>query len=809
VVALRMGDVALLPVRDVLSIVDIAAEVSAAGAVQFVRPRDGARIRVQTDPLALVIGRTTRPVDARRLVVRDSVALLDAALVGEILGARVTVSWASLAVEIAEGDSLPPVAAAKRARLHEQLLSPPPPLRSVDESRPLSRALLTGGTLDYLVSVPDRRSLRTGSYVQSVGASIAGGAFEALVAGDLGGQRVDHTASWLGVWRGQAWLAQARVGDGVSTGPRGQLLRGVSVTNAPFLRSLDYGVIPVRAAGDSAWQVESFVNGRLVRVDTLRGAGDAIPVAARYGGNVIDLIARGPGGALQRTERFVTLTAEEFLPVGRWEYGLSAGECRVTSCDAVGNADVRVGLTRQFTARVGGEWQRATRHGDVARPYGSVSWLAHPTLTATGFMLGGSEASAVVRWQPTLDRALLVERTSTARADPFAVTDGLGAQERLNTTFFWRPDRWNDAVFVNGLWRAERGDAGTSARGRLAVGVRSRVGQWFPYVQYEEDAPTATASRVRRAAGISLFTTPSPRWGPALSRLWGYVSADWSDDRSRSASVTLAQSISDALRVEVTATGATAARPVFALRMYTDLPRARVVSTAQVDGARGYEGTHQIQGALFFDAPRRAVGAARGPLLLRGAVGGRVFLDLDGDGAMGRDELPLSGVSVRVGAATATTDAAGWYRVWDVLPFEPVRVEVEALTLESPLWVPAFGGLEVEPTPNSVRRVDVPVLSGGIVEGRVVTRVTSDSTVGVPGLEVQLVSGDGARTYRATTFSDGGFVLLGLAPGVYRAVFDAGAWAVQRESVIEVRRVPDGDRVRGVEIVVERRRSPE
>lgn len=209
-----------------------------------------------------------------------------------------------------------------------------------------------------------------------------------------------------------------------------------------------------------------------------------------------------------------------------------------------------------------------------------------------------------------------------------------------------------------------------------------------------------------------------------------------------------------------------------------------------------------MQGAAYVDAPRRAIGAVRGPLLLRGGVGGRVFLDLDGDGVLGPDEMPLAGVSVRVGAATASTDAGGWYHVWDVLPFEPVRVELDALTLESPLWVPALAGLEVEPTPNSVRRVDLPVLSGGIVEGVVQRRVDADSTVPVPAFALTLSATDGGRRHRVTTFSDGGFVIFGLAPGSYRVEAATAPWVVHTPATIEVRRLPDGDRVRGLRVFV-------
>ncbi len=801
VLALRLGDRALLPVRAVLEILDVASS-GTGPTVHFTRPKDRAAVDINADARTVESGRARQVLAPDRLVLRDAEVFLDAEDFSAALGVRAVIDWAALQVQVLGADSLPPVAAAHRRVRHERLLAAEPPLPPVDQRRALARPWFDGGTLDYLVTIPDARPIGEGTYLTTVGSTVLGGAVEAFVYGDLGARSHAVSGSWFGVWRDRQWLSQLRLGDGFGTGPRGRAVRGVTLTNAPFLRPLDFGVIPVRAAGDSTWEVESFVNGRLVRVDTLRGASDAVPIAARYGGNLIDLVARGPGGLEQRTQHFVSLTANEFLPAGRVEYGFSAGECRELSCDALANADVRVGVSRQVTVQGGAEWQRDSLTRGVARPYGAVSWLAHPALTATGLVLVGGEASGVVRYQPTFNRAAVVERTTVRRDNPFTRTLGRGAQERLNATLFWRPEWRREAAFVTASWRGEHGDAGRSDRARLGLGMRSAAGQIFPYVQLERTELPAAPSVARRAAGAALYSTPSPRWGSWLARTWGYVAAEWRDDGARSGSATLAQSVGNAVRVEVSVQGANTAPPLFTLRAYTDLPRARVITASQYDGLSGYQGTHQVQGALFVDANRRRIEASRGPLAMRGAIGGRVFLDLDANGELDGDDQPLEGVAVRVGSASTLTDAAGWYRVWDVLPFEPVRLEVEALTLASPLWVPLFERVEIEPTPSSVRRVDVPVLSGGVVEGRVVQAHADGTMTELAGVEVTLVRRGRPGVRSVTTFSDGGFVVLGVAPGTYDVRMGDARYALREAMPIEVRAVADGDRIRNLELVV-------
>jgi len=800
-IAAQDGERLLLPLRATLAVLDLAL-TEESGVLRWQRPRDKRDVTLDAATRRLRIGRDVRILDARELVLSSEDVLIDRRIVEEMVGARLQFEPTALEVLVLDADSLPPIAAARRRQLHARLLAAPSEQRPPDELRGLERPLLAGGTLDYLLTLNDSRPLRESNYLTTIGASVLGGAVEGIVSGDFGGQAATGTGSWLGVWRDRPWISQLRIGDGLGSGPQARTLRGFSVTNAPFLRSLDYELIPVRAPGDSTWEVESFVNGRLMRVDTLRRGSASVPIAARYGANVVDLVARGPGGLVQRQSHFVSLAATEFLRPGRFEYGASAGSCRFSACESAANTDLRWGLRRSVTARAGLDFQRDTTQADAWRPYAGVSWLAHPAVTAVALAQPGTELSGVLRVQPTLNRTLQVERTSIARNDPFGRST-TGAAERVGIVGFWRPAWWQEAAFLNVSWRNEHADAGDTQRARAALGVRSALGQVFPYVQMDRVSRPGVPEFNRRALGVSLFTTPSARRGAWYARIWGYVTSEWRNDGTRSLDLTLAQTVNNSLRAEASLGVQSGGGPRFGLRAYTDLPRARVISTAQLDGAGGYVGTHQVQGAVFADPKRATLALSRGPLLLRGAVGGRVFLDLNANGVLDDDEQPLSGVNIRVGAASAATDANGWYRVWDVLPFEPALIEVERLSLESPLWVPAFERIAVEPTPNSVRRVDVPVLAGGIVEGRVVV-ADADSSIGIGGLDVVLLSSAGRIVASVTTFGDGGFVAFGLAPGSYSLRLADAAWSLVSRQEILLRPTPEGDRVQGLVITVRR-----
>jgi hypothetical protein len=91
--------------------------------------------------------------------------------------------------------------------------------------------------------------------------------------------------------------------------------------------------------------------------------------------------------------------------------------------------------------------------------------------------------------------------------------------------------------------------------------------------------------------------------------------------------------------------------------------------------------------------------------------------------------------------------------------------------------VPAFAAASIEPSPNRYRRLDLPVLPGGVVEGKVVwTDRRADgqtdserTTAGVVLVFRHPLSGE-QRVI--TTFGDGGFYLMGLRPGQWEVTVD-------------------------------------
>ena len=205
--------------------------------------------------------------------------------------------------------------------------------------RLLARTLFAITTTAAICSQASADPVAGSGYSLGLGADLLGGSLE--VAGQSVGPaadgRVRMDASWTGVWREQRWLKQLRLGDGVTTGPRGRSVHGVMLTNAPFVRPSFVGALRYDGRLEPGWSVEAYRGGDLVAFDSTDAQGGfAIALPVRYGENPVDFVAYGPFGEIRefnRTYRVLT----ELLPPGRFEYGLSAGQCRSTLCETTAN----------------------------------------------------------------------------------------------------------------------------------------------------------------------------------------------------------------------------------------------------------------------------------------------------------------------------------------------------------------------------------------------------------------------------------------------------------------------------------------
>jgi hypothetical protein len=216
--------------------------------------------------------------------------------------------------------------------------------------------------------------------------------------------------------------------------------------------------------------------------------------------------------------------------------------------------------------------------------------------------------------------------------------------------------------------------------------------------------------------------------------------------------------------------------PLVQITLNTYLSAVRSYTTMSAAAGAPATMSQLVQGSVLWDRQGGRLAAAPGPSIERAGVAGRVFLDRNQNGRYDPGEPPVPGVRVIVGSQPVVSDSSGAFRVWDLMPFEPVDVLVDSMSIDSPLLVPAFATGTLVPNPNRFRTLDVPIVSAGVIEGRV-WRVIGGTREPMSAVLLVLTDRRTGTRRRFPSFSDGTFYLMGVKAGDYELTADDAALA--------------------------------
>ncbi len=148
----------------------------------------------------------------------------------------------------------------------------------------------------------------------------------------------------------------------------------------------------------------------------------------------------------------------------------------------------------------------------------------------------------------------------------------------------------------------------------------------------------------------------------------------------------------------------------------------------------------------------------------------------------------------------------GGFLIERTTPFEEYFFTIDPQNLDNPLWVPKYSTVSVISEPNNIRLVDIPLVAGGVVRGRVTAFVAGRET-GLQNLTIRISPESGPRAgfpIQQTTYSTGEFEILGLLPGRYvlsvdqRELSELGYGSTLVSKVVEIKASPEGDEINDI-----------
>jgi hypothetical protein len=681
------------------------------------------------------------------------------------LGLRMRVDWAQLTATVRDPDALPVGRRLQREARWAALGGPRDsqyePFRVDLEQGPFG-----GAVLDWRLSSDVGDMSGTTAYAVGAGARAFGGGLQvtarSLGPASQGRHQVD--ATYQRVFRDLDWLTQVRVGDGFVSGPRYRSIRGLSLTNAPFVRRSFFGVDSFAGRVGPGWDVELRQADRMVDVTRADEQGAfALDIPLRYGENALQVVAFGPHGEVVTTERLLLLGSDR-LRGGAFEWGLSGGACRDSRCEATGNLDLRYGISNAWTVRGGVEaFQRDTLRG-LAQPYLGVSGAVLPSLLVSaegvheGFLRGG------LTFAPSPRVRVRLAHTAFSTSAVAPVLHDASRRMTTEADLLVRPLAHRPRWLVRGSVTQQAFDFGSRTRVQASSSFQAGRTHYETGVRREVDS-YEVGGRSTRDYQFAAVTGMLPL--PGNRRLWARADIEFAEasqlDRFRTR---LAYQLGPGVRVEVGGGWQRTFGSEMTLTFSADLAQVRSLTQLAAGDRAPTRVTQVSQGTMHWNEATRGVGFSHGPGLERGGVSGYVFVDDNGNGLRDPDEAGVDGVRVVIGGRAVRTDEDGRHLAWDLVPFEPVDIWADSASIADPFLVPVRDRVQVVVPPSSFGRLDIPLTPSSELVGSVI-QVTETAEIPVPYAELELVRLEDGAVRTVRTFSDGEIYEMGIKPGRY------------------------------------------
>lgn len=748
----------LVPLRQVLEFLRIPI-VERGDTLELEWPPGVWRTRVDLARREVSSGGATAAVAEAEWVRRDAEVFLSPAALQRILSSEVLIDWENVTILVTGRDDFPVVTRSRNEARRQGTLRAGAGDEDAEPDVPYpSRS--GGWAAGWSVAGSVTNTEFHGRMRTILGAAVAGGALEgggAFVFDTAGVRPVDPNLQYTRAFPRGRSIRQVRLGDVLTEGLVSRAVFGFTVSNEPLYAPRYFGEALIRPVVPAGWEYEVYQGEQLVGVGT-RDAAEPVPAQLGYGATPVRIRLIGPAGQ-ERTEELVFLVPATQVPDGAIRYRAGGGACRYTgACSAFGYGDVRYGVSRALTVGAGGEYTARDSGSAEARPYGVLSFGLRPELRLEVRARAGALVHAALQrynqnggWR--VSGGWQRQEGPASLADPYWFGEGSAALRGF------LPGRGRTLI-VQGRARG-RPDGGAPA---WQSGVISGLGRMQFTLGYESGFQPVDVATVTAHAYLPRHLLPRLRDLNLNARL------DYGGSAVQNASLGVTFRSGEHASISLAGGWQAATRaPALTLSIITRAPAAYFQTNAFAE--RGRQGVFVTAGGGVAWG-RYGTEASPFETLGRGGVGGRVFVDDDGDGVLDPGEALAPQIPVVVGGERAITDRDGRYASWGLLPYAVLPVGVDTLNLPATDLAPGRTEPLLRPTPNVYTPLDLPLVRTREAYGRLVWTGTPR---GLAGITVEVLREGDAQPRRVVTFSDGEFYFPRLPAGSYTLTISASS----------------------------------
>ncbi len=647
------------------------------------------------------------------------------------------------------------------------------------------------------------------TFAVQVGNHILGGDMDTRVFGTFG-----RALTWDDVLSRLRWaflnnsyVRQITIGDILTTGLMPSSVFGAEITNRPAPRRFYFTSDNISGPLPEGGAADLYYGGALVDYQAKSAVNEySFPSIVTYGVSMYDVRSYDAFG-LERTTQYRIIVPPEMIPPGTVEYSLAGGIYRQRFDEGYGNGVVQWGVNSRLTIGAGVDY------------YEKTSKRYHPMITATSRLTDILTGDFVLAPSAYSRTGLSVSWPSSASAsasyswyarNPFYNPRNLKNESAASVSIPVRSG--NRRLSLDLAGRQSLLSSGRQRSALIAFG--GQVGIFSPRISHRrtwdninnigtrEQAYTFASLGIRAPGGF-LFR--------ASTRYYHF------DSGFRDARFEFSRRFSRGFWLQLFYersfyTNNTFAGLQFVLYFPYALVRA-VIGASEEGGLRssqsvsGSVGYSPETGDFYFDYLASRVGF--------GGIVVQPFIDANANDIHDPGEEYITKGRLKTSSLFGNSYvrySPGGFLLEHTLPFEEYFMTLEPQFLDNPLWVPKFSTFSAISEPNRFRQIEVPIIVGGIIRGRV-TYAVGDQMVSAENLTITIAAESGDREgfpRTATSFSTGEFEFLALQPGRYIVSLNAGQVAqlgyrqTEISRTVEIRALPDGDQVNNIDFGLER-----
>lgn len=754
-------------------------------------------------------GVTDAPLADEDFLIVEGEVYVRMELLEQVFGFELSFDYRSLLAELSSPNPLPVLQYHQRRRRYGAFQNEPRKIKP-DIIRPARRHLFNGWFADWLVGSTHTRLNQNYSYGLNLGGHLLGGGLTLRANGSrtYGFDWDRLRGQWAFPFYHSPAIQQLVVGDQSHRNVLGGVYtpyRGVRVTNSPKApRRIFSDSYRMSYAIEDGWDAELYVNNRLADVVT-GSAGDTLSTSfpLRYGTNSLGLRYFSPDGTSYEQNIHIDIP-RDFLPRGKVEYDLSAGYYRNYADEPFARGQLNWGLSNRVT--VGGGVHAvpgsSPEQTEVIPFVQSRMRLGHRLIAEGSYTHGYYSKAALQYILPNLRRLYL----SYQRYRQNSIYNRLGkrSEAAANTSvpLLQRP-RFNISAYASARYTEYPalhslyvyGGFSSSFPPGIQLRVNTRVSLRSAELNSLRPVQRMTDIKISKRLLRGMLLRPGFRYDHVQGDI-EHVQLELNTRVFKKGHISAIARRNNRLKQNSFFLRFTLNLPFARHSSYTDVTRAQPTFRQYTSGTIAFDRWNKIHTDYINWVDDAAI---------------RIdpFLDLNNNARRDKGEPSVEGVEARYYTASGRSAVRRSRDVAKQLaPYEYYLVQIDAASIDNPLWVPKHEYYQVQVNPNIVNKISVPIMPGGEVSGAVQMRSKDRQSVGLNRLTLYLTRTDVAVRDTLFTYSDGAFFQIGLEPGTYTLALDRrqleqrSLTAVKDSVEFTVESSAEGDIVEGLQLAV-------